>query len=80
MQDKLECNEMLQALISYSSLHTYLLALREIARLSLKSEESPRGFNFVKLYSDIFKLVETANYYKLEKIIPFICEPLSILF
>ena len=43
-------------IICYTKLHVYLLNLKEIGKLSLKMEENNyQGFNFIKLYTNIFK-------------------------
>ena len=66
-------------LIVYASLHHYLLPLREVARLSLRFEDTSAAFNFGKLYSDILKASKVDMYYFNEKILPFVLEPLSLL-
>jgi len=47
-------------LLAYAQIHTYLLSVRDIARLSVKQEESQPGFAFSKLYQEIFKALRFA--------------------
>lgn len=65
----------LHSLTVYSTLHTYLLSLREIVKLSIKEEP-----NFLQLYQSLLIKMDIKKYYQQEALYPFILEPLSLLF
>lgn len=62
-RDVLNSSESTHTLMCYASLHANLLQLREVARLSLRSEDAPHGWLFLKLYADIFRQAELHSFF-----------------
>lgn len=87
--------EALHSIVAYSSVHAYLLSHREVARLSVSLGTNPSGSannnnnnnfadaapspNFVRLYSELFKQFDISKYYLVERLLPHLTHPLSIL-
>ena len=72
-------SESIRGVCSLSCLFFYLLPLKDIVKLSIKTEDTPNAFNFIKLFSEALKSIKHKNYYDLEHVIPFILGPYSIL-